>query len=130
MMRAMKWLCLGLGLLGVATAPSSTWADAQRNLVNSGTVAIISGGIRGTYVRIAADLADAMDDQYDVRVLPVIGKGSVRNIEDLLYLRGIDVDSPMAPEIDLSKQRPAEYMFEQQVDRFMVESDPPREAAE
>jgi TRAP transporter TAXI family solute receptor len=42
-------------------------------------------------VRIAADLADAFDEGYDLRVLPVIGKGSVRNIEDLLLLRGIDI---------------------------------------
>jgi len=63
----------------------------QRDRVNQGTVGIISGGIAGTYVRIAADLADAFDRGYDVRVLPVIGKGSVRNIEDLLLLRGIDI---------------------------------------
>ncbi len=63
----------------------------QRDLVNQGTVGIISGGIAGTYVRIAADLADAFDRGYDMRVLPVIGKGSVRNIEDLLLLRGIDI---------------------------------------
>ena len=106
MMSAMRWLWLGLGLLGLAAGPSPTWADdiAQRNLVNSGTVAIISGGVRGTYVRIAADLADALDDQYDVRVLPVIGKGSVRNIEDLLYLRGIDVAIVQSDVLDFYRR--------------------------
>ena len=47
-----------------------------------------------------------------------------------VFWRGVDVDGPMAPEIDLSKQRPADYVFESQVDEFMTETDPPREAAE
>jgi len=64
---------------------------AHRDLVNGGTVGIISGGVTGTYVRIAADLANALDDGYELRVLPIIGKGSVRNIEDLVLLRGVDV---------------------------------------
>jgi hypothetical protein len=35
----------------------------------------------GTYDRIAADLADALDDGYNLRVLSIIGKGSVRKSE-------------------------------------------------
>jgi len=30
-----------------------------------------------------------------------------------VFLKGVDTEGPMAPEIDLSNQRPAEYMFEQ-----------------
>ena len=33
-------------------------------------------------------------------------------------------------DIDLSKQRPADYVFEKQVDNFMSEDGSPREAAE
>ena len=47
-----------------------------------------------------------------------------------VYLRGIDVDGPISPEIYLSKQLPADYVFEKQVDDFMAEPSPPREAAE
>ena len=53
--------------------------DTQRDLVNGGVVGLVSGGVTGTYIRIAADLADALDDGYQMRVLPIIGKGSVRN---------------------------------------------------
>ena len=63
----------------------------QAERVNAGTVGIISGGVTGTYVRFASDLSNALDDGYDHRVLAVLGKGSVRNIEDLLMLRGIDI---------------------------------------
>ena len=62
-----------------------------RERVNSGTVGIITGGVNGTYIRIAADLANVLDRGDDLRVLPIIGKGSVQNITDVLYLRGTDI---------------------------------------
>lgn len=65
--------------------------QAQRSLVNKGSVGIIAGSITGTDLRLAADLATAFNDGYEVRVLPIVGEGSVRNIEDLLYLKGIDI---------------------------------------
>ena len=68
------------------------------------TVGLISGGVTGTYVRIAADLANALDDGYELRVLPIIGKGSVRNIEDLLLLRGIDVAIVQSDVLDFYKR--------------------------
>ncbi|HFC05243.1 MAG TPA: adenosyl-hopene transferase HpnH [Rhizobiales bacterium] len=33
-----------------------------------------------------------------------------------VFLKGVDTEGPMAPEIDLSKQRPAEYIFEKLVE--------------
>ena len=59
--------------------------------VNGGRVGIISGGIGGTYIRIATDLASVLDDGDRLRVLPIMGKGSVQNISDILYLKGIDI---------------------------------------
>lgn len=62
-----------------------------RENINKGTVSIISGGISGTYIRIAGDLANVLDDGNDLRILAIMGKGSVQNIDDILYLRGIDI---------------------------------------
>jgi TRAP transporter TAXI family solute receptor len=93
------WIC-GPGVQ-VANAAD---AAAQRDLVNGGTVGLISGGVTGTYVRIAADLANALDDGYELRVLPIIGKGSVRNIEDLLLLRGVDVAIVQSDVLDFYKR--------------------------
>ena len=76
------------GPLGSAAAESY---EQRRERVNQGTIAIVSGGVNGTYVRIASDLAAVLDDGETLRVLPVLGKGSVQNIVDLLYLKGIDV---------------------------------------
>jgi TRAP transporter TAXI family solute receptor len=88
---------------GVQVARAADIA-AQRDLVNGGVVGVISGGVTGTYVRIAADLANALDDGYQLRVLPIIGKGSVRNIEDLLLLRGIDVAIVQSDVLDFYKR--------------------------
>ncbi|MBE2294588.1 MAG: TAXI family TRAP transporter solute-binding subunit [Phycisphaerales bacterium] len=65
--------------------------DAQtREQTNEGVVSIIAGGINGTYIRIAADLASVLDSD-NLRILAIIGKGSAQNISDILHLRGIDI---------------------------------------
>ena len=43
-------------------------------------------------------------------------------------LRGPKLTGPMAPEIDLSKQRPAEYVFSRHVQEKMAELKHPRKA--
>ncbi len=75
-----------------APQPSPTQTlSAMAARANQGTVGIISGGVDGTYVRFAADLAAVLDDGDTLRVVPVIGKGSVQNILDIALLRGIDI---------------------------------------
>jgi uncharacterized protein len=96
-------LALSICGAGIRSAPAADVAT-QRDLVNGGVVGLISGGVTGTYVRIAADLADALDDGYELRVLPIIGKGSVRNIEDLLLLRGVDVAIVQSDVLDFYKR--------------------------
>ena len=46
-----------------------------------------------------------------------------------VWLKGVDTETPMLPDMDLSKQRPAEYVFEKQVANFLTE-DELKEAAE
>ena len=66
-------------------------ADENRERVNQGTVAVLGGSITGTYSQLVWDMSSLFDNGYDLRVLPVLGKGSLRATEDLLYLKGIDV---------------------------------------
>lgn len=81
-------------VLAQATAPAQTPTQATLSAMaaraNAGTVGIIAGGVDGTYIRFAADLANVLDDG-ELRVLAVIGKGSVQNISDIMLLRGIDI---------------------------------------
>ncbi len=46
-----------------------------------------------------------------------------------VWLKGVDTETPMLPDMDLSKQRSAEYVFEKQVANFLTE-DELKEAAE
>ncbi|MDR3533355.1 MAG: TAXI family TRAP transporter solute-binding subunit [Rhodopila sp.] len=55
------------------------------------TVGLIAGGPGSTDARIAADIAQVLDDGDKLRVLPILGGGAVQNIADLIYLKGVDV---------------------------------------
>src|ERR1043165_4090422 len=77
------------------TPPAPTGAvtaaiETAKERSNRGIVGIVSGGVDGTYVRIAADLAAVLDGP-ELRILPTLGKGSLQNLTDLIYLRGVDI---------------------------------------
>jgi uncharacterized protein len=78
-------LVSGTVVSSAQTAPAFNPARA-----NSGTLGVISGGADGTYIRIAADLANVLDGE-DLRVLPMIGRGSLQNLRDIMFLRGVDI---------------------------------------
>jgi TRAP-type uncharacterized transport system substrate-binding protein len=58
---------------------------------NNWTVGLAGGQHTGTYMRFADELAQALDDGDNLRVLPIVSYGAASNLEDLLYLRNIDV---------------------------------------
>src|SRR4029077_15537599 len=62
---------------------------AIKDRLNANTVTVMSGTIGGTYVQFGADLASVLDDGDDMRVLPIIGRGSVQSIADILFLKGV-----------------------------------------
>jgi TRAP transporter TAXI family solute receptor len=97
-----RGLILGAGAMTLAAGmpralaqgtgmPSPVTLGAMAQRANAGTVGVISGGVDGTYVRIAADLASVLDSGDELRVLPIIGRGSVQNIADIMFLRGVDI---------------------------------------
>lgn len=67
-----------------------TRQELSSEQVSKGVVGIIAGGVNGTYIRIAADMATVLDAD-NLRILAIIGKGSAQNINDLLYLKGVDM---------------------------------------
>jgi uncharacterized protein len=79
------------GQAGAQTLRPQTQAGAAMTRANAGAVGVVSGGVNGTYIRIAADLASVLDNGENLRVLPILGKGSVQNIADILFLRGVDI---------------------------------------
>jgi TRAP-type uncharacterized transport system substrate-binding protein len=57
---------------------------------NAWTVGIAGGLLSGTYMRFVDEMASALNDGDHLRILPVVSYGAASNLDDLLYLRGID----------------------------------------
>jgi TRAP transporter TAXI family solute receptor len=58
---------------------------------NAWTVGVAGGLLSGTYMTFANELAQVLDDGDNLRVLPIATYGAASNLDDLLYLRGVDV---------------------------------------
>lgn len=58
---------------------------------NAWTVGVAGGLMSGSYMTFADELAKALDDGDNLRVLPMVTYGAASNVDDLLYLRGVDV---------------------------------------
>src|SRR5438874_1694311 len=58
---------------------------------NAWTVGIAGGLIDGTYMRFADELAKVLDDGDNLPILPMVSYGAASNLDDLLYLRGVDL---------------------------------------
>src|SRR5260221_11333166 len=58
---------------------------------NAWTVGVAGGLIDGTYMRFADELGKVLDDGDNLRILPIVSYGAASNLDDLLYLRGVDV---------------------------------------
>lgn len=68
---------------------------------------IISGGLSGTYIRIAADIASVFSAKVpDFRVLPIVGKGSLQNISDILNVRDVDIGIVQSDVLSYLRQKP------------------------
>ena len=65
-------------------------SEAPMAINGVATLGMLTGGINGTFVHIGSDIA-AVASSDTVRVLPLIGKGSLQNLADLFNLRGVDL---------------------------------------
>jgi TRAP transporter TAXI family solute receptor len=79
-------------------------ADTKKAL-NSNTVTLISGTIGGTYVQFGADLASVLDDGNKLRVLPIVGRGSVQSVADILFLQGVDLGIVRSDTLDYLEKK-------------------------
>ncbi len=67
---------------------------------NEWTVGIAGGLLEGTNIRFAAEMAKVLDDRPRLRVLPIVTYGALGNVEDLLYLKGVDITITSADVLD------------------------------
>jgi TRAP-type uncharacterized transport system substrate-binding protein len=66
-------------------------STALKGRKNAWTVGLAGGQLSGTYMTFADELAQVLDDGDNLRVLPIVTYGAASNLDDLLYLRNIDV---------------------------------------
>jgi TRAP-type uncharacterized transport system substrate-binding protein len=64
---------------------------ALRERRNAWTVGVAGGQLSGTYMTFADELAQVLDDGDNLRVIPIVTYGAASNLDDLLYLRQVDV---------------------------------------
>jgi uncharacterized protein len=75
---------------------NDVWTIPDRDRVNEGTVTVITAPAGGATSVFGSDMARVLDEDASVRVLPVLGKGPVRNVLDILHLKSIDMGAVAA----------------------------------
>ena len=78
---------------------------ATKQALNANTVTLISGTIGGTYVQFGADLASVLDDGNKLRILPIVGRGSVQSVADILFLQGVDLGIVRSDTLDYLERK-------------------------
>ncbi|MFZ3361237.1 MAG: TAXI family TRAP transporter solute-binding subunit [Xanthobacteraceae bacterium] len=63
---------------------------ALREQKNAWTIGIVGGLFTGTYMRLVNEMASALNDGDNLRILPIVSNGAASNLDDLLYLHGVD----------------------------------------
>ena len=76
---------------GVPPIPDKPNLGSLGERLNANTISIVSGNPNATYLSIAYDMSDVLDDGDNFRVMPIVGKGGGQNIRDVRYLKGIDL---------------------------------------
>jgi uncharacterized protein len=97
---------LAMAMLGLFLSAAPARADDPRALARQGAIGVVAGGIDGTYLRVASDLSAVLDDAGSMRVMPMIGKGSIQNLYDLRYLHGVDIAIVQSDALTYLRQDP------------------------
>jgi TRAP-type uncharacterized transport system substrate-binding protein len=62
-----------------------------RQQINEWTVGLAGGLLEGAPIRLAYEMARVANDGYNLHVLPIVTRGPTENVNDLLYLKGVDM---------------------------------------
>lgn len=102
--------------LGFFLLPSTLPAQAQKataryeekkRQTNDIAVSIVVSGLSCTCARFAEDIRNVVNDLKPdgIRVMPVLGVGGLQNLQDVLFLKGIDMGVVDEDNLILLKQR-------------------------
>src|SRR5262245_6194705 len=65
--------------------------EAEREKVNENVLMLLAGQLGGPDIQLAQDIAVTVDNADRLRILPVASSGAVKNVRDILLLRGTDL---------------------------------------
>jgi TRAP transporter TAXI family solute receptor len=94
----MKWaflpllaLVLSLPIFDRAASQTSSTHEQNKQRVNENVMFLMGGQPGATFNQIANDISVVLGDRNNLRVLSVDGGAAVQNVEDVLFLRNIDM---------------------------------------
>ena len=99
-------LCLSLVGQAQAQRQQATYEQKRRE-ANDIAVSIVVSGLSCTCARFAEDIRNVVNDLRPdgIRVLPVLGVGGLQNLNDVLFLKGIDMGVVEEDNLQILKQR-------------------------
>lgn len=92
-------LTMAVGIGGFSSAQAQSYAERVLK-ANDRRVGIISSAPGETGIDIANDLSTVLHCVNGLRVLPMVGRGDAQNLQDLLFLRGVDMAIIRADALD------------------------------
>src|SRR6476660_3745161 len=91
---------------------SGSPSEAQiRDRVNAWTVGLAGGLLEGAPIHLATEVARVVSDGGVVQVLPIVTRGPTENVNDLLYLKGIDAAIINSDSLEEYKSSAAHYLY-------------------
>src|SRR4249920_1282548 len=74
-----------------AARPAPLSEAVLRQQINEWTVGLAGGLLEGAPIRLATEIARVVNDGPNLHVLPIVTRGPTENVNDLLYLKGVDM---------------------------------------
>src|SRR5215510_1745538 len=99
----------------VAPTAAAVGEQSRSTDINNWTIGVAGGFFEGTFIRYAVELAKALDDGENLRILPIVSYGGNENVNDLLYLRGVDVAITYTDTFELYKKAGKVRNIEQRI---------------
>jgi TRAP-type uncharacterized transport system substrate-binding protein len=72
------------------TPPVAPGESQIRDRLNAGTIGLAAGLLEGAPIHFATEIARVVNEGGDMQVLPIVTRGPTENVNDLLYLKGVD----------------------------------------
>src|SRR6266699_6667386 len=102
-----SFLALPLQLVTAQAQKTAVRYEEKRREANDIAVSIVVSGLSCTCARFAEDIRNVVNDLRPdgIRVLPVLGVGGLQNLNDVLFLKGIDMGIVEEDNLRLLKKR-------------------------